>query len=126
MDDVSHTGDKGKRLFACCLLYGASLLGALELYSSANLTGIHSSLSVVDFGAYGFLFVIALLIHLGMNMAKILYTILAAAWYGLLIFVLPWKFDHALDIPAVTTQLIISALGLYLLYTIRPAKTGQA
>ena len=111
--------DKGRRekhSFSVYLLYAVSVLGTLEQISSAKITGLHTGLFSLDIFVYIGLFIIAVLIHRGVILAKFAYALAALAWYAALLFYLPWKFNHALDIPAVSMQIIITIFAYCLFF----------
>lgn len=101
---------------AVALLYASSALGAMELLMSGWILNRFTPLIYVDLIAYAVLIVIAFFISKGASSAKVLYIIAAVIWYGVLIGVLPWKYEHTLNTVSLFGQFCLTIAAIILLY----------
>ncbi len=101
---------------AAWLLYAASIIGLLTLFTAKTTAGAYTPLIWTDILAYTILLVVAVCIHAKVAGAKIIYAILAIIWYVLLCFVLAPDYGHTLDWYSVFMQLIITLLAYFVLY----------
>lgn len=98
------------------LLYASSLLGLLEVTTSATLTGGYSPFASIDITLYSILLVIAFIIGRGINTARVVYILLAVIWFGSLLFVLPSMFHHKINLMMIFMQLVLTIAAVYMLY----------
>jgi len=114
--EVIKTHKREKHIIAAVLLYAVSVLGILNLFTTAPFTGVYTKLMSLDIGAYVLLAAIAYFIYRGSNIAKIGYAILAILWYITLIFFLPERFGHTIDTYVIFMQVILTVLAYWLLF----------
>jgi len=126
MSNFTSTRKREEHGFAAFMLYAASAIGLVNLFFSASVIGTRTPLISLDIVAYIFLFLVAFLIHRGIKFAKILYIIAAVFWYGLLIFYLPEKYGHMLNLFVVFVQLVITVLAFVILFSRPVAKIEES
>jgi|APSaa5957512535_1039671.scaffolds.fasta_scaffold196274_1 hypothetical protein len=107
---------------AVWLLYAVSVLGILELFSSATIKGETTPLIALDIVVYLCLILIAFAVGKGMGLAKILYIILAIVWYIVAIFYLPTHYAHDLNAGLIFIQLVMTIAAVYMLYQPKSVK----
>ncbi len=106
-----------KRVYAAIwMLYGASILGLLDLLTSSTLVMQPMQHIWLDVTAYISLIVVAFIMSLGIKVAKWLYILLAVVWYLLLIFYLPEHTGHPLNFWLVFIEIILIIAAFYILY----------
>ena len=106
-----------KRVYAAIwMLYGASILGLLDLLTSSTLIMVPMEHVWLDVVAYIVLIAVAFIISLGVKAAKWIYIILAIIWYMLLIFYLPEHASHPLNFWLVFIEIILIIAAFYILY----------
>ncbi|WP_119344746.1 hypothetical protein [Facilibium subflavum] len=109
--------NRPKRVYAAIwMLYATSILGLLDLLTSSTLMPIAPHMIWVDAIAYFVLIIVAFLISLGSNMAKILYIALAVIWYILLIFYLSHIKNHPLNAGLVFIEVVLIIAAMFILY----------
>ena len=101
---------------ASWLLYAASALGILELFTSASIKGEQTPLIILDIIVYACLFILAVAINRKINIARYLFTVLAVIWYITLIFFLPQYYNHDLNAGMVFIQVVITIVGILILF----------
>ena len=107
---------------AVWLLYAVSVLGVLELFTSATIKGGTTPLIALDIVVYLCLILIAFAIGKGMGLAKVLYIILAIVWYIVAIFYLPSHYGHDLNAGLIFIQLVMTIAAVYMLYQAKSVK----
>lgn len=108
---------KPKRIeTASWLLYAASALGILELFTSWTIKDETPTLIILDIIVYACLFILALAINKGIGLGRILYTILVVIWYIILVFFLPAYYNHDLNAGLVFIQVCITVVAILILY----------
>lgn len=107
---------------AVWLLYGASLLGILELFTTSAVTGVLTTLYWLDIIVYVCLGILAFIIGNGIGPARILYGITAFIWFFILIFYLPPYFNHGINTGLIFIQLLLIIAALYILYQPKSVK----
>ncbi|MFZ9036294.1 MAG: hypothetical protein ACO2ZM_09320 [Francisellaceae bacterium] len=108
---------KPKRVYtATWLLYIASVLGILEILTSQSVKTAATPMISLDIVAYAVLFILAFIISIGFKSAKVAYIILAIIWYIAAIFILPFYYNHSLNITTIFIQVIITIIAFILLY----------
>ena len=106
-----------KRVYAAIwMLYGASILGLLDLLTSSTLVVQPMQHIWLDVIAYVLLIVVAFVVSLGVKFAKWLYILLAVIWYAILIFYLPEHTGHPLNFWLVFIEIILIIAAFYILY----------
>jgi hypothetical protein len=101
---------------AIFMLYAVSVLGILELFTSASVLGKITPLVSVDIIAYVCLFLVSFLISKGIGFARVLYILLAVVWYAILIFYLPENYHHELNAGLVFIELVMIIASMYMLF----------
>ncbi len=108
---------KPKRIeTASWLLYAASALGILELFTSSTIKNETPPLIILDIIVYGCLFILALIINKRIGIGRCLYTVLAIIWYVILVFFLPKYYNHDLNAGLVFIQVCITVVAILILY----------
>lgn len=97
------------------ILYIVSLLGIIDVIGEHTFAHQQVPLMGLDLSIYIFLLLAAILMHRGIVVARIIYGIVAIAWYSLLIFILPVKFGHTLDLYMVFMQIVLTLIAFALL-----------
>lgn len=92
---------------AAYILYVSSILGLVGIYTPAAINGAYTHLVSIDVLAYIVLFVIAFGIHRGITGSKLLYAVLAVVWYASLLFYLPERYGHSIDLYMIFMQIIM-------------------
>ena len=106
-----------QRRLAACLLLLASAIGIIYRLATPLVTHQQTPFFVLDIAAYAVLGILACLIYKNVPLAKLVYTVAAVVWFVALIFFLPERFGHSVDLYAIFMQLILVALGLVILYS---------
>lgn len=102
--------------FAAILLYAVSLLGFLSLLVPSSHPRFAPIFSA-DLFAYTVLLIVAFFIHAGSKIAMVTYLSLSILWFGTLVFFLPERFGHPLDLYGIFMQLVLLVLAYCLLFS---------
>jgi|GEM_PF-3258675 hypothetical protein len=115
MNTMTHAEKRSGHYLAAWLLYAASILGLVDLFGTAATMGAFTPLKWLDIAVYLILIAVAYGIQRNIGIAKIVYAILAIIWYIALLFFLPEKFGHTLNIFIVFLQIALTIVSYCLL-----------
>jgi len=117
VSELDNLKNKEKCTLAAILFYGVSVVGLLNLFATGQTTGAYTPLISVDILVYIVMIVLTYLIQKRQRVAMYAFFILAVLWYLALVFFLPERFHHHLDIFVLMVQVALTVFGYFILFT---------